>query len=427
MERFFNYYLQMKTLFTIYFRQLWRNFQKGSLFGKVYLLGCLWMVEGGACFAILSDDTVSLVFRRLSPLFVAVIPMVFLLPDIIYRFFMTHEETAMDAFLRTRPVKEDVWDQFLWLSQFLHPENLILPALIIPIALIAMPIGWGLALLLSLYLVSVFDAIVVMEMRRGSPYAENKKQQVKAGEGWLERLLNRFGLTAGQSAIFGLQLRSLLRSRRIQLPIIFFVIYFAWFSYSQGFTPVERGDNIVFNYFLFFALLLPSNMLSQYGFGIEANYFNGLWSRPLPLRRILDDKFRIYNVLTLLSSLVYLPACFMGMLSWFVLIGQVLFTIGVGNIYTLWPCFHCEPFDLMGKAFFNQQGSRSSFNAKTFGIIFALIGLNVPFAIFLEPMWFCLYCLVLSIIGLSLRRKFFDYLIRDFERKKYKYMERYQK
>lgn len=396
-----------------------------ELFGKLYLLGCLWMVEAAVCFGILESDTVSLVVRLLAPLLVAIIPMLFFLPDVIYRFFMTHEETAMDAFLRTRPVKEETWERFLWFSQLLHPENLMLPAMVLPIALILLPLGWGLCLLLCMYLVSVFDAIVVMEARRGSPYLEGGKRQARAGEGWLELLLSRLNIRVMHDAVFGLQSRSLMRSRRLQIAIIVLFLWFAFYGYMQGFTG-DAGDIMALDFFFFFSLALPSMTLAQYGLGIEANFFSGLWTRPVALRRILDDKFRFYTFISLLDSLIYLPACFMGILHWYVLIGAVLLTVGFCNVFMLWPCFRCEPFDLMGKAFFNQQGSRSSFNVKVFAIIFGSMLLHMVPVMLLPPVWYLVVQLVICLLSLYCRPRFFNHLVHDFERNRYKYMERYK-
>ena len=416
----------MKILFTLYFRGLWRNFRKGELFAKLYVLFVFWMLEGGVCYAIMSSDQASEVMRLLAPLLVAVCSMAFMLPDMIYRFFMTHEATAMDAFLRTRPMKEETWDWFLWLSQMLHPENLLLPALVLPFAIIVMPIGWGLCLLLSLYLVSVFDAIVMMEMRRGSDYPEVNKRQTPAGEGWLERLMMRLNLRFMRDAVFGIQSRSLMRSRRLQIMIIVLFVWFSFYGYFQGFTA-PGGDQMALDFFFFFTIMLPSMTLAQFGLGIEANFFSGLWTRPVALRRILDDKFHFYTAITLFGSLIYLPAACMGMVHWCVLIGAVLLTIGFCNVYMLWPCFHCEPFDLMGKAFFNQQGSRSSFNPKVFGLIFGSMALHMVPLLLLSPVWYMVVQMVVCGVSLYFRPKFFDYLVRDFEKKRYKYMERYKK
>lgn len=415
----------MKTLFTLYFRQLRRTFEKGALFGKLYILFLIWMFEGGLCAALSMDDGVSRIVALLAPLIVAVIPSFFMLPDIVWRFFMTHESTHMDAFLRTRPMKEETWERFLWLSQFLHPDNLMLPALVLPVALFLLPIGWGICLLLVMYLLSVFDAIAVMEMRRGGPYQEGVKHQSRAGDGWLERLLTRLNLSFMRDAVFSIQSRSLMRSRRLQISILVLFVWFAFYGYFQGFRGAA-GDTMALDFFFFFTIMLPSMTLSQYGFGIEANFFNGLWTRPVSLRRILDDKFRFYTVLTLFDSLVYLPACFMGLLHWGVLIGAVLLTIGVCNVFMLWPCFKCEPFDLMGKAFFNQQGSRSAFNIKVFALIFGSMFLHMVPVLLLSPVWYMVVQLVICAITLYFRPRFFDHLVRDFEKNRYKYMERYK-
>lgn len=421
----------MKTLFTLYFRNLWRNKQKGEIIAKLYVLFVWWVFASAVCFGanyLEFDRVISL----LAPLFVAVIPMILFVPDIIFRLFMTHDSTCMNAYLRTRPVKEELWGYFLWLSKLADPGNLFLSAMALPFALIVMPIGWGLCLLLCLYLMSVFDDIVVMELRSGGPYDEGVKQSKPVGENWLERLLNRLNIRSMNDALFGIQTRSFLRSKRLKVATLVMGVYCVAYSYYSLFAMrpsfMEDSHMSGYNtYMVFFAVYMPSLLLAQYGMGIEANFFNGIWSRPLVIRRILDDKFRFYNVLTIFFSVMFIPACCMGVLSWYVLLGDMCFTIGFGNVYSLWSCFYCQPFDLMGKAFFNTQGTKSTFNMKLLLLMIFTMFVGQTLNFILPPLWFFCCCLCIGGVGLAFKRRFFDYLIRDFEKKKYKYMERYKK
>lgn len=412
----------MKTLTTLYFRQLWRTADKKSWIGKGYLLLCLWAIELSLGYGLTYDEQIANLIARLSPALVAIFSAVAFLPDLFYKFIFTDDKIAMDAFLKSRPISQEKWERFLWLQQLWKTENLQMSVIWAPIIFIVLPFGWALCLFFLLYLISVFNGIALMELRGGSLYNEQNRKTLKAKEnGFVERLT--------KSSVFALQIKSFLRSKRLKTSTLFLTAYFAIFGYVNTYNSVVGGEvDVQFTgfFFLLFAVVFPSINLGQYAMGIEANYFNGLWTKPLSLKRLLEDKYRLYAVITCCTSLIYVPACLLGWISWLQLIGVLIFGIGFCNSMILINGFKCSPFDIFGKTFFNYQGGGSTFSVKLIIVMLIIMILPVFLWYLLSPIWFCLTLSGLGIAGHLLRGKLFEWIMRDFEKNKYKYMEKYQ-
>lgn len=413
---------KMKTLTTLYFRQLWRTADKKSWIGKGYLLFCLWAIEIALGYGLTSDEQIAHLLARLSPALVAIFSAVAFLPDLFYKLIFTDDKIAMDAFLKSRPISQEKWERFLWLQQLWKTENLQMSVIWAPIIFIVLPFGWALCLFFLLYLISVFNGIALMELRGGSLYNEQNRKTLKAKEnGFVERLT--------KSSVFALQIKSFLRSKRLKTSTLFLTAYFAIFGYVNTYNSVVGGEvDVQFTgfFFLLFAVVFPSINLGQYAMGIEANYFNGLWTKPLSLKRLLEDKYRLYAVITCCTSLIYVPACLLGWISWLQLIGVLIFGIGFCNSMILINGFKCSPFDIFGKTFFNYQGGGSTFSVKLIIVMLIIMILPVFLWYVLSPIWFCLTLSGLGIAGHLLRGKLFEWIMRDFEKNKYKYMEKYQ-
>lgn len=412
----------MKTLTTLYFRQMWRTADKKSWIGKGYILLVIWVLECSLGYALVSDDQIASFLAKLAPAIVAIFSAIAFLPDLFYKYIFTDDKIAMDAFLKSRPISQEKWERFLWLQQLWKSDNLQMSVIWAPICFIVLPFGWALCMLFLLYLISVFNGIALMELRGGSLYIEQNRKSLKTKDiGLIARLTD--------SSVFGLQVKSFLRSKRLKTSTLFLTIYFAVFSYfnlyrsSSGEIPEEQ---IISIFFALFAICFPAVNLGQYAMGIEANCFNALWTKPLQLKRLLDDKYRLYAVTTCFTSIFYLPACIMGWLSWLHFIGIVLFGIGFCNSMILINGFKCSPFDLFGKTFFNYQGSGATFSARLIIVMLIILLLPMFLMFVLSSFWFCIVMSGLGIAGHLLRGKLFDLIMKDFEKNKYKYMEKYQ-
>ena len=196
--------------------------------------------------------------------------------------------------LKTRPVLQAQWNRFLTLSQCWSVSNLTMPVMVLPVCLLFLPFFRGLALWIGLYVASVLGGCLVMLLKRRGTYASEKVVSTAAVR----------TVKSGRSghAIFGLQSRSLLRSKRLKGSIL----YFSIFSFLETILYLIAGDTRFGNLWLFFFITFPAITLPQYGFGIEATYFGGLWTRPVDVKRLLRDKFRLCSLLSGMALLIIL-------------------------------------------------------------------------------------------------------------------------
>lgn len=156
----------------------------------------------------------------------------FLVPDFILKLIIVHDASVMNAFLKTRPLPQEKWEHFLSISQFWKIENLEMPLIILPLCFLFMPFLTGLCVFIAMYLISVFGGFLVMLLKhRGNYQPENA---VKAGH-------QKTFSSAGGKHVFGLQLRSFLRSKRLKTQMCIwsnvpFLTVLLYFMFIAGFA-----------------------------------------------------------------------------------------------------------------------------------------------------------------------------------------------
>ena len=402
------YSLSLKSLIRLQRRQLSAGKKKRDLVGPIILLIYTWGLAIILSF-MLKEQMVSV-----QPLYMALGLMGVLVPDFIFKLIFVRDQTVMDAFLKTRPILQKQWNKFLTLSQCWKLSNLVMPVFLLPVCLLFLPFLTGLAVWLALYLFSVLGGCLVMLMKRRGTYASEKAvstatvRTVKPGR-------------AGH-ALFGLQSKSLLRSKRMKTAIIYFSVFsfVEMILYGLG----DRGHFDDFWMFLF--LVYPAIALPQHGFGVEATCFGGLWTRPVSVKRLLEDKFRLSVILAGVALLITIPICLWIKKSFFLPASYALFAAGFGAPLLLVDAYDATPFDLFGKTFFNYQGTKNTYKLSSFVGSLLIMGLGV-FLPMLLPGWPCYLILSgLGLLGFIFHRPYFDWVERKFLKNKYKYMEKYQ-
>lgn len=388
------------------FRQFFRQKNKG-LVGKIFIVVYFWFLELLMFFMLGKGGDASL-----PPLLVSLILLGAIIPDALIKLIFEHDQTVMDAFIRTRPISQSSWDRFLSLSQFWKASNLAMPLIVAPACFLFLPFGWGVAVLLVLYLLSVFGGFLVMLFKHKGNYQLEKRVTAKAGRS--------FRRGKGHH-VSGIQSRSFLRSKRLKTSVFVLTGVFFFQFISQGLGSIGRFDSI----FLCFTILYPSIVLAQWGLSIEANFFSGIWTKPISISRLLTDKFLFSAFLGVLTALITIPFCFWFKIPLYAPLAYALFNAGVGVPLILVDAYNCMPFDLFGKTFFNYQGSASTFKASAFLAIFVvmIIPMVLPFIL---PEWIVLLILaVLGLAGIIFHRPYFRWVERNFLNNRYKYMEKY--
>ena len=338
-----------------------------------------------------------------------------LLMDFFYKLILERDRTVMDAFLKTRPVSQIRWNQFLTVFQFWNPINLLIPLAIAPACFMLFPFPESLAVWLGMYLLSVLGGLLMMKLKRRGKYQVEKAVSTRAA--------HTFKSDTGH-LVFGLQLKSFLRSKRLRTTMIMLSVVFLVQYISQGFQDFARQHNMD-TFWLFAILYFIAINIPQFGLGIEANFISGIWTRPVPVYRILRDKFRLSALLTGIAFLICLPISLWVGTPWYLTLSFALFAAGFGALLVLTDAYHCTPFDLFGKTFFNHQGSAGTYKVSTLINIVIMLAVAMLFPT-IFPDWLSSLLLAgLGLIGFAVHRPVLRWVERNFIKNKYKYLESY--
>lgn len=121
----------LRLLFRLWWLQQRRSFTwKDAVVGG-YLIFVYVMVGLGFYFGATLDGEE--LFEDGTPdALCAILVLTMLVPDIILKVVMKHDSTAMDDYLKSRPVPEKVWNRFLLLTNLANFWNYVMPVLMLP-------------------------------------------------------------------------------------------------------------------------------------------------------------------------------------------------------------------------------------------------------------------------------------------------------
>ena len=399
--------VSMNSLTRIQFRQFSKA-RKSEIIGRLFIVAYLWLFIFIVFF--LTEDYL----KGVPPVLIALLLLSVTIPDFLIKLIVEPDSTVMDAFLKTRPITQEKWDKFLCLSQFWQPANMEMPLIMIPPCLLCLPLFSGISTIISLYLLSVLGGIIVMLIKHRGSYQSEKEVGVS------RHIQQRTSPT--RYARFGLQYRSLIRSRRLKTQTLVFAALFLLQYILNG---LSGDENNFANFYLYLYSFSAAVFPQQFGMGVEANFFGAIWTKPIRISQILSDKYWMGVVLEVIATLICLPFCLWCHTPLLILFGFALFCGGFTNLMALVDAYNCIPFDMFGKTFFNYQGAAASFRAKYFltTILTATLG-SVIFQYVSLPITLIIFS-VLGVVGLSLHRPFFKKIEKTFLKNRYYYMEKY--
>ena len=407
--------IDSKALRQIQLRYFRRGVKKSEIFARAYLMVLFWIFEVLIFFLV--KDQIS----TLPVILVALLILAFALGDFFYKLISQHDTSVMNAYLKTRPVSPRQWEKYLVNSQFWKPSNLFLPAALLPICFMLLPSVWALVTLAVLYFLSVLSGIIVMNLKRNGPYeSERESQSAQKYSG-----KDSFGKN-----IFGIQTKSFFRSKRLKTAIFFLLplLYLNSLTIFGIFGEDSLTDDPISSLtccYLFMLVYMPGAILAQYGNAIEANFFSGIWTKPISYGRILKDKYYFFALLDAVSGLICLPLCLFGNADidqWF---ACLVFGAGFCNLTMLIDPYNCVPFDLFGKAFFNYQGASTAYRASVFIAIFGELAMVIAGSMLLPRLWFDIVFSVLGILGICFHQPVFKYVEKRFLANRHKHIEKY--
>ena len=464
----------LKLLLSLRYIQWRRNFSWKKFLAVLYLVGIMLFMIVGMLYAIrgLLDDLLGML--PLGALAISLISML-ALPDFLMKLMWNTDAVVMDDFLRTKPIPSRVWNRFIAIVLAADPWNLVMPMFVAMVGAWLFPAGitvlavvatlvqtlmlswlvadihkapninyslplWAGAVVYYLGMMGLGIILIVPAMMSGtnlhlpgSPWTELVLfivlDIVLTGALYLyfchmraydehEQHANNVR-SVGDVTLFSTEYLSVLRSKRFRVPIIMFTILFLLQSYTFS------NDNFnQMNIALYFLLGWPSLFLGQWVFGIEGNYFHGLWTKPYSIEHLLLNKYKFFFLLTLGMAVLLIPAIFFMGLRPTTLLAMILF-LGCGQSLLMMPtCLFSTRVDLFTSSFFNYQGASMRVTIYSFIII-------IPLAIYafcslaLAPLWGDAIMAAIGLVALAFHRPCIRLLAQKWKNNRYENMERY--
>ncbi len=446
----------------------WRTFFVG-LFLALYFVG----IVVGTYFGVresLAEFKPPFELAAIVPLMaVAIIP-----ADLLIKIFWRHSPVEMDDYIRTRPVTHKTWTLFILFDTCMGGLQWLLPCCMAFVVAIFLPLWTAPVVLLLALSCSIVNALFQNCWRRAPgnqwtlPLVPSYMLWLLLAYGiavacmfavsssssslWLssslllflnvgaaKALLWYFGRlrnhneeqhlpvhttarSLGDVSLWSIEWVQILRSKRLRVSVITIAVVFILNTYLQQQTASQQLNGL--NIMLLFGIGFPSIILAQWVFGIEANFFSGVWTKPWSVQDILRRKYYFFCALCAIMALLILPCViFMGMSFW-IWISTFLFACGVLVLPFMATCLYSSRMDLFASAFFNYQGGNKQLNIFSF-VMFIPIGIYFAAYFLLPQPWSHLAVSALGIIGFMLHRPYIHFVSTRWFTRRYDIMERW--
>lgn len=452
---------------------LWRrNFSWKKFLVVLYLVGVMLMMIVGILFA--SYAMLAGLLGNLPPAALAIALVAMLaLPDFILKMIWNTDAVVMDDFLRTKPVPSRVWNRFMAILLTVDPWNLVMPMFVALVSAWLLPAGITVLAVVAALVQTLMLSWLVADIHKAPDIEHSLPLWIGAvvyylgttglgvflvmmakmfhlpGSPWTELVLFivlDIVLTAvlylyfcrmraydeheqhantvrsvGDVTLFSTEYLSVWRSKRFRAPIIMFTVLFLLQCYTM---PADESNRTFINLYLYFLLGWPSMYLGQWVFGVEGNYFHGLWTKPYSVEHVLQNKYKFFILLTLCMAVLLIPAIFLMGLRPTTLLAMILF-LGCGQSLLMLPtCLFSTRLDLFTSSFFNYQGANMRIT------VYSLIIL-IPLAIYtictlaLPPLWGDALMAAIGLATLAVHRPCIRKLAQKWKDNRYRNMERY--
>lgn len=449
----------LKLLLRLWADQQRRNFKWGKFFGGLYFFALFLIVSIVITAAVYEETGTAPGMEIVATILAACI----ITPDFINKLLTKHDETVMDHYLKSKPIPERDWSRFLLFTNLVCFWNWAIPLLLFPFCVLFLPITTMLPAMLLITTVSMVDGVAITAFRRAKGWTN--KWPVLAAMGLWQFFAFLYALLApimpwgfhtvgflliciaviaifynyirdlrrydeskaraskvllGASSLFSMEYISVLRSKRLRVGVLVGLVFI-----FNAYTQWVNGLNVMFYMMLMFAVFFPSMMLGQWVFGVEGNYFDGLWTKPVDIRQILRNKYLFFALLDIIPTLLLIPLIWIADLSPWLLPATWLFTVGIGNILLMPTCLFSSRLELFQSAFFNYQGASMAINV--YGLIVLL-----PIAAYclctwlLTPLVAAISLSAAGLLGIALQPFLTDKLAQLYEQRRYKCFERYR-
>ena len=151
--------IMLKMLLRLWRLQQRRNFHKRDAVVAAYLL-FLYVVMGVTFFKSFTENGGSLAAEDMPATIGAGLVIGLLICDIIMKLVMKRDMTAMDDYVKSRPLPEGMWNRFLLVSNLLSFWNYVLPVLTLPVFIYLLSIPQAIVCFLLFLAFSLVDASI---------------------------------------------------------------------------------------------------------------------------------------------------------------------------------------------------------------------------------------------------------------------------
>lgn len=462
----------LNLLLRLWWLQQRRNFHKRDAIVGAYLI-FLYAVMGVSFFQGFTEGGGSLADQDLPATLGAGLVIAMLLPDIFMKLVMKKDMTAMDDYVKSRPVPEKIWNRFLLLSNLVSFWNYVLPVLMIPVFIYLLSIPQTIVCFLLFLAFSYVNGIYITCFRKASEWMLKWPLLL----GWLGMLalligymfvasffpvwMAYLGLFVFVGAVFAglviylynlkvyneqkhkaarfrgfrdvnlfsLQYIGTMRAKRVRNMVLVVTLLFLFDSYLFAFLPAETpeeasGLNGTMLMYVVGSILLPSLCLSQWTFGIEANFFQGLMTKPVKIEQMLQNCFYFYAIISAMAMILTVPFLFMNVgVSVFTLLGAYCMTVFL-CLFNLPTCLFSTRLEIFSSSMFSMQGANLKINLYAIAFLVPLGALAALYVYVGEMAW-CISSVALAMIAVAIHKWAIAKLAAIFYKRRYKRMEKF--
>lgn len=336
--------------------------------------------------------------------------------DLLVKAGFKKEAPIMDDYLRSRPVSARAWDGFLIIANVANFWTWAFPLSLAVLFLIFMPLPMALLGTVAALSMSMVNAMTFTCFRKADSwwlkwpmlavmwlfffgtvaYATLMAivDAAPATQMSLYILCNAVGIgllflyltnthsydehaikakrvrSLRGSSPFSLELAGLLRAKRLKQMVLYATLILIADSYLILNTASNESSGHLIT--ILFTICMPSMVLAQWTFGVEANFFHGLWTKPVSIHQLLTSKFRFFALLNALTAVCLLPAVLLGWMDGLLLGAMLIYAIGFVNLTGMPTCLFSARLDLFSSAFFNYQGATMKINVYSIALLLPL-------------------------------------------------------
>ena len=457
----------LRMLFRLWWLQQRRNFTwKDAVVGGYLVF--LYIIIGVSFYYGATIDGEELFEDGVPAVLCSVLVLVMLIPDIILKLVMKRDTTAMDDYLKTRPVPEKMWNRFLLLTNLASFWNYVMPVLMLPMLFWMLTIPQAIAGFLLMLTFSFINGFYITCYRKTTEWMLRWPLILGwIGMGavltaylvcfsWMPGVLLNIGMfvwailigmgllfylyhlkiynenkhkvshfrSFGKTTLYKLQYIGLLRAKRVRNMVLLMVIIFFLDSLLMVFLPSKSGSSQPLILYVVGDVLFPSIVLSQWTFGIEANFFQGLLTKPIKVEQLLRNCYYFHLSISTMMTLLCLFFVFLSPeVSLLTLLGALSMAVFI-NLSNLPTCLFSSRLELFSNSMFNMQGANMKINLYSIFFIVPLGLLAAIYCLWGEMAW-CLSSVVIAVVCLMFHRKVILKVATMYERRRYERIEKY--